>query len=140
MKTKVCKKAGCGRAAEPGKDYCKQHISLQGQQRKIFNQRGKSGQYHSMYESQEWRKRRAQFLKKYQRCFVCGAPATIADHIIPHRGDWKLFWDTANWQPLCKHCHDAHKQRQEHGGYLGGCGTDGMPADPMHPWNTMEVK
>ena len=52
MKTKICKKAGCGRTAEPGKDYCKQHLTLQGQ-RKVFNKRGKSGQYHSMYESQD---------------------------------------------------------------------------------------
>lgn len=112
MKTKVCKKAGCGRTAEPGKDYCKQHISLQGQQRKVFNQRGKSGQYHSMYESQEWRKRRAQFLKKYPRCFVCGAPATIADHIIPHRGDLTLFYDDNNLQPMCQSCHSRKTMKE----------------------------
>ena len=32
--------------------------------------------------------------------------ATVVDHIVPHRGDQKLFWDEANWQPLCKPCHD----------------------------------
>jgi len=27
--------------------------------------------------------------------------AECVDHIIPHRGDMKLFWDAAsNWQPL----------------------------------------
>ena len=111
MKTKICKKAGCGRTAEPGKDYCKQHLTLQGQ-RKIFNKRGKSGQYHSMYESQEWRKRRAQFLKKYPRCFVCGAPATIADHIIPHRGDLTLFYDDNNLQPMCQSCHSRKTMKE----------------------------
>ena len=30
----------------------------------------------------------------------------LLDHIIPHRGDQKLFWDEQNWQPLCKDCHD----------------------------------
>jgi 5-methylcytosine-specific restriction protein A len=34
--------------------------------------------------------------------------ATVVDHIIPHRGDEKLFWDRDNWQALCKSCHD-HK-------------------------------
>ena len=32
--------------------------------------------------------------------------ATVVDHIQPHRGDTKLFWDESNWQPLCKACHD----------------------------------
>lgn len=49
---------------------------------------------------------------------VCAAPgctslATLVDHIIPHKGDTALFWDRANWQPLCTHCHNSTKQRQE---------------------------
>ena len=32
--------------------------------------------------------------------------ATVVDHIKPHRGDPKLFWDPDNWQTLCKRCHD----------------------------------
>ena len=35
-------------------------------------------------------------------------PATVVDHIIPHRGDMKLFWDESNWQALCESCHN-HK-------------------------------
>ena len=36
------------------------------------------------------------------------AHACHLDHIIPHRGDMKLFWDESNWQALCESCHD-HK-------------------------------
>ena len=43
-------------------------------------------------------------------------PATVVDHIIPHRGDMTLFWDSANWQPLCKSCHDSDKQMLEKSG------------------------
>jgi 5-methylcytosine-specific restriction protein A len=32
--------------------------------------------------------------------------ATVVDHIKPHRGNQKLFWDEDNWQPMCKQCHD----------------------------------
>lgn len=32
--------------------------------------------------------------------------ATVVDHIKPHRGDQRLFWDEDNWQALCKECHD----------------------------------
>jgi 5-methylcytosine-specific restriction endonuclease McrA len=42
--------------------------------------------------------------------------ATVVDHITPHKGDAALFWDPANWQPLCKRCHDSTKQRLEKGG------------------------
>lgn len=31
-------------------------------------------------------------------------PATCTDHIIPHRGDVDLFWDSDNWRPLCRAC------------------------------------
>ncbi|MCR4627374.1 MAG: HNH endonuclease [Treponema sp.] len=106
MKTKICKKAGCGRAAIAGKDYCERHINNAAVlDRKIFTKRGKSSQWHSLYESPEWRRRRAAFLKKYPICFICGGKSTIVDHIIPHRGDLTLFWDENNWQPMCQRCH-----------------------------------
>ena len=35
----------------------------------------------------------------------------LLDHIIPHRGDQKLFWDEGNWQALCKACHDRKTGR-----------------------------
>ncbi|WP_084794204.1 HNH endonuclease signature motif containing protein [Pseudoponticoccus marisrubri] len=65
--------------------------------------------------SSAWRKARAAFLTLYPICAHpgCTAPATVVDHIIPHRGDHALFWDRSNWQPLCQRHHDADKQRQE---------------------------
>lgn len=51
-------------------------------------------------------------------------PATVTDHIRPHRGDAELFWDTENWQPLCTQCHNK-KTAREDGGFgrhrEGGC-------------------
>lgn len=43
-------------------------------------------------------------------------PAGVTDHIVPHKGDMKLFWDPNNWQPLCKVCHDK-KTATEDGGF-----------------------
>jgi len=60
--------------------------------------------------------------------------ATVVDHIVPHKRDWNLFWDSANWQSLCKRHHDSDKQRQEKATDKG-CDTDGMPRDPEHHWN-----
>jgi 5-methylcytosine-specific restriction enzyme A len=32
--------------------------------------------------------------------------AEVVDHITPHKGDMKLFWDSGNWQGLTKRDHD----------------------------------
>jgi 5-methylcytosine-specific restriction enzyme A len=63
----------------------------------------------------EWRKARAEYLQAHPYCRMCGNPASVVDHVIPHRGDKRLFWHRANWQPLCQPCHDSVKQRQERG-------------------------
>lgn len=61
----------------------------------------------------EWRKARAEYLANHPFCRMCGNPATTVDHVIPHRGDKRLFWFRANWQPLCTPCHSSAKQRAE---------------------------
>lgn len=105
MKTKVCNKPGCGRTAIEGKDYCQRHIAMQSEKKKVFTKRGKSGQYHNLYNSVRWRTTSKEFLQKYPTCFLCGKPARIADHIQPHRGDLNLFYDDSNLQPMCWSCH-----------------------------------
>ncbi|MEH2517548.1 5-methylcytosine-specific restriction protein A [Bradyrhizobium sp. AZCC 1610] len=70
----------------------------------------------------QWQKARAGFLAHHPHCEMlivsgqrCGKPASVVDHIKPHRGDKRLFWLKSNWQPLCTHCHNSKKQRQERG-------------------------
>lgn len=60
----------------------------------------------------KWQQARAGYLQKHPLCVHCQAeglfePATVVDHIVPHKGDQKLFWDRENWQPLCKAHHDV---------------------------------
>lgn len=65
--------------------------------------------------TREWEAARAEFLAQHSHCkhTGCTAPATVVDHIIPHRGDRTLFWDRSNWQPLCAHHHNKHKQQMD---------------------------
>jgi len=42
--------------------------------------------------------------------------ATVVDHIIPHKGDYKLMYDQNNLQSLCKYHHDV-KTATEDGGF-----------------------
>ncbi len=60
-----------------------------------------------------WEKARVAYLAKHRFCLRCGDPATVVDHIRPHRGDREIFWDRDNWQPLCGPCHNSTKQREE---------------------------
>jgi len=66
-----------------------------------------------------WRKARSAYLAKHSFCAMCAAqgvtiPATVVDHIRPHRGNKALFWDPNNWQPLCAPHHNGAKQSQDH--------------------------
>lgn len=72
-----------------------------------------------------WRDARAAFLAAHPDCAECAradrkAAATQVDHVVAHKGDEALFWDLANWQPLCDACH-AHKTAVEDQG--GDAGT-----------------
>lgn len=62
-----------------------------------------------------WDRARAAFLAAHPWCRRCGQRAAVVDHITPHKGDQKLFWNTKNWQSLCTSCHSSAKQREERG-------------------------
>lgn len=58
-----------------------------------------------------WRKAALAWLAAHPYCVLCFAlgvtrEANVVDHVVPHRGDQRLFWDQGNWQALCKPCHD----------------------------------
>lgn len=73
------------------------------------------------YKTARWqRKRQSIFLRDLFACQRkgCGriegdTSKLVCDHIKPHRGDERLFWDEGNLQTLCKTCHDTVKQAEE---------------------------
>ena len=93
-----------------------------------------------LYDNVRWRKVAKRLLSLYPLCAFClkmgrDTPATVVDHIVPHKGNRDLFWDESNLQPLCKKCHDSSKKMQEIHGYSQAAGVDGLPLDKDHPWN-----
>lgn len=75
-----------------------------------------------------WDKEAKAFLAAFGQCTSCGAPATVVDHVTPHKGDQRLFWDRRNWQPLCASCHGRKTVRHD-GGFgrfrcEGGAGSE----------------
>lgn len=68
-----------------------------------------------------WNRARLSFLDLHPCCAECeregrDVEAKVVDHVVPHKGDQDLFWDEANWQALCKPCHDS-KTANEDGGF-----------------------
>jgi 5-methylcytosine-specific restriction protein A len=64
-----------------------------------------------------WRRARSRFLAAHPVCASCRdkgrlEPATVVDHVVPHRGDPALFWNEVNWAPCCKRCHDRKTARE----------------------------
>lgn len=63
-----------------------------------------------------WRKRREAQLRTEPLCRYCAqegrvTPATVADHVTPHRGDAALF--AGPLQSLCEACHGGRKAKEE---------------------------
>jgi 5-methylcytosine-specific restriction endonuclease McrA len=88
----------------------------------------------------KWQSYRKGFIKRNPLCVFCKAigkitAATVVDHITPHKGNKKLFWDEKNHQALCTNCHDSHKQRIERLGYSNMVDDAGWPIDENHPVN-----
>lgn len=86
-----------------------------------------------------WQKARDSYLKENPLCVECmkrgiTREAKVVDHIVPHRGNWDLFWDRDNWQSLCESDHNRAKQIVEGGGIAPGCDANGIPLDPNHHW------
>jgi 5-methylcytosine-specific restriction endonuclease McrA len=97
MPSRPARICGCGHAIASGACPCETRRAAERKQR---HDAARPSARERGYDTKWDRERRAYL-------------ATIVDHVIPHRGDRKLFWSRSNWQPLCKPCHDGPKQRLE---------------------------
>lgn len=110
-----CRTPRCPHLSHDSTGYCSTCLplirKLQDAQRPSSTQRG--------YDYR-WQKYRLTFLNHHPLCADClrmtpprYTPATVVDHIIPHRGDQQLMWDPANHQALCAHCHNTKTARED---------------------------
>ena len=111
--TRACSVFGCGQIMP-----CSRHSR---RNRKPTDAQGKPRTTSERGYGWRWQKASATFLKHYplcgdrpdnmppvmSRCYDEGraVQAKQVDHIVPHKGDSRLFWDTRhNWQSLCASC------------------------------------
>jgi len=94
-----CAEPGCNVLVPAGVDRCSHHVKVQNMRRRAMEPARQTDPDAPRYDTR-WAKARRGFLAKHPVCVRCGAPATVVDHITPHRGDWRLFWERANWQSV----------------------------------------
>lgn len=107
---KYCERPGCKEWAVNG-PYCEKHLAKRTRS---------SSKYRSWYSLKVWELLRQNQLSKSPLCAECLrndelTPATVVDHINPHRGNWESFVDQNNLQSLCKHHHDSKTAREDGG-------------------------
>ena len=110
-----CSEIGCPALITRG-SRCERHQAIvnkaEDQARLSSNERGYTG---------AWRKARAGWLRKHPLCQCPDCDdgrkrmtlASVVDHIIPHKGDMTLFWDSENnWQSMSAVCHNRKTARE----------------------------
>lgn len=120
---KFCERAGCRCFAIPHSAYCAEHSRLRDERRQSFQAVADKFRKTARERGYNYRWSRASkaFLTAHPWCAEClrhgeHTPATEVDHIIPHKGDKKIFWDSSNWQSLCHSCH-SKKTAKERGSW-----------------------
>jgi 5-methylcytosine-specific restriction endonuclease McrA len=89
-------------------------------QRNYDAERSHRYEWRRWYGTARWQRLRWQCLvRDLFTCVRCGqnwgheTKQLHADHIKRHQGNEAMFFDPANVQTLCAHCHNADKQREE---------------------------
>ncbi len=122
-----CPYPGCGVLVAAG-GHCPRHKAQRQREADAHRQSSTARGYDG-----RWRKARATHLRKHPLCEAHLARGqlveeTYVDHVVPHSGDRALFWDSANWQSLCKPCHSQKTARED-----GGFGNRGSRVDRESP-------
>ena len=118
LPAKICIEPNCGRPAAAGNCRCAEHMAKHDAGYRAAPWRRERA---ALYATPRWAAIRRAVLQERPFCAACLAngrytPAEVVDHIAPHKGDARLFFDRDNLQPLCKICHDR-KTASEDGGF-----------------------
>lgn len=110
LPVKPCRRPGCTELVRGG-GYCPKHQTSSNHiKRDLQGERKISAGYHHLYFTKRWKQLRAKQLIIEPFCRECAkrgirTRATDVDHIKPHRGNKRIFFDDTNLQSLCHSCH-----------------------------------
>lgn len=106
---KFCLHRGCNVLVDSGVGRCEAHASDKQAARKQYD--ANRPEWHGMYKSKRWLDARIRYLQRHPLCVECEKQGRLTlgntiNHIIPHKGNYDLFWDEGNWETLCERCHN----------------------------------
>ena len=113
-----CNRSGCGILTR--ERWCDKHKGTEKARHRAHDKTRLSSSERGY--GHEWRQARETYLDENPLCVRCEAKGKVkaaycVDHIIPHKLNMELFWDSkSNWQSLCESCHNQ-KTRLEDGGF-----------------------
>ncbi len=86
--------------------------------RKAYDKQRDEQPWRKWYRSKRWRDIRDFHESKFPWCVECQKAGhlvawTQLDHIVPHRGDYEMFWNPRNRQGLCDIHHGRKTRRGE---------------------------
>ena len=103
--------------------YCAVHMAeyRKKKQAKMVTYDHQRGSKHQRGYNARWDRLSKLFRKNNPFCAICEKNGILkigqcVDHIIPHKDDKELFWDSDNLQTLCFSCHGI-KTAGEDGGF-----------------------
>ena len=121
---KPCTHPGCPELVRAGQgSKCEKHKKEYTRAKDQDHDR-RRGTAHERGYTARWQRYRVMYLRANPLCRECHGkgritPATVVDHITPHKGYHDLFWNPDNHQPLCKPCHDRKTARERKDGRVG---------------------
>ena len=88
--------------------------------REYDHRRDEEQPWRQWMHSPRWRNASGMHKAEYPLCAECErqgrvTPVAVTDHIVPHNGDYDLFWNEDNWQSLCN-AHHEEKHREDRWG------------------------
>jgi 5-methylcytosine-specific restriction protein A len=112
-----CAERGCPALVPRGVARCPVHTAT-----RAAHTTAERAHSQSLYNTTQWRELRRAHLQAHPLCEQCKregriTAARVADHVRPHNGDEKKFYDPSNLQSLCDwtspyNCHGKKTSRE----------------------------
>lgn len=104
------------------------------------NRSAEAEAWRKLYKTARWQEIRRAQLAAFPLCQTCMSrghvtPASVCNHADKNSKATVEGFFAGPFSSECAPCHDSVIQRREKRGYVVGCGSDGRPNDPSHPWN-----